>query len=179
MNRNSFQRWAGRIAGYCLALLFAFAGAPIPVAALTEQRGIDVKLYVMTAPSTYTLVGALRSVSLTINGEVIDASHAGSGAWRNRLAGMKDWSISGGTVLLMDLTADGFDPAFSALKTAAQGTTLGSNVIGVQILYPDGSKDTGTAIISEFGLEAPHDDVAEGSVTLDGNGPLTFTAAPS
>jgi predicted secreted protein len=148
------------------------------VAELTEQRGLDIKLYVETAPGTFTLVGALRNVDFSINGESIDASHAGSGAWRKKLSGLKDWEASAGTVLLMDLDTGGFDAALGYLKTTLQGPDqVGGNTIGVQLEWPDGSTDTGEAIITEFSISGSYDGVAEGSVSLEGSGALVYAEA--
>lgn len=163
---------------FVAAVLYLVATSRVLTAELTEQRGIDIKLYVETAVGVYTLVGGLRNVSMSISGESIDASHAGTGGWRKKLAGMREWEASADTVLLMDLAAGGYGAAFAALKTKMQGAdVVGGNVIGVQIEWPDGSTDTGKAILTELSMEGPYDDVAEGSITLEGSGPLVYEEA--
>lgn len=168
----------GMIAFILLTLASALA-VLLMIGAATETRGIDIKLYVDIS-GTMTLVGGLRSVDLTINGESIDASHGGSGGWRNKLGSLRDWSASAGTVILMDINpgvgVSGFDAAFAELKSKLQdGNTPGQNVIGVEIEYPDTSTDTGTAIITQLQMSGPYDGVAEGSISLEGNGALTYT----
>lgn len=166
------------IAFIFITLISALA-ALLMIGAATETRGIDIKLYVDIS-GTMTLVGGLRSVDLTINGESIDASHGGSGGWRNRLGSLRDWTASASTVILMDTVAGGFDAAFAALKSSLQdGNTPGTNVIGVEIEYPDGSTDTGQAIITQLQMSGPYDGVAEGSINLEGNGALVYAAAPA
>ena len=165
---------------FLAAVLVLVSTSRLLTAELTEQRGIDIKLYVETAPGVMTLIGGLRSVSLSINGESIDASHAGTGGWRKKLGGMREWEVSADTILLMDLDDGGFDAAFAALKTKIQGgNTPGTNVVGVEVEWPDGSTDTGTAIITEFSMEGPYDDVAEGTISLEGNGALVYAEAPA
>lgn len=157
-----------------LIALAAAAAALLLVGQATETRGIDIKLYV-SVNGVMTLVGGLRSVDLTINGESIDASHGGSGGWRNRLGALRDWTASAGSVVLMDLEDGGFDAAFGHLKTLLQsGDTPGQNVTGVEIQYPDGSKDAGTAIITSLSLSGPYDGISEGSISLEGNGKLNY-----
>lgn len=156
----------------------AVASSRLLLAELTEQRGIDMKLYVETGVGVFTLIGGLRSVDLKVSGESIDASHAGTGGWRKKLGGMREWEVSGDTVLLMDLAAGGFDAAFSKLKSVMQGANVvGGNVLKIQFEYPDGSTDEGNAILTEFSMSGPYDDVAEGSISFEGTGPLTYTEA--
>ncbi|MCP5016162.1 MAG: hypothetical protein GY938_12960 [Ketobacter sp.] len=139
--------------------------------ALTEQRGIDVALYVDVS-AVLTLVGALRNVQLTVNSEVIDASHAGNAPWRVKLANLLSWSISAGTVYLVDLiTPFGDDPAWTSLRTNQRTRAA----IPIRVDYPDGSTEVGSAIITQMQLSAPYDGVAEGSVTLEGANDLAYT----
>ncbi len=139
--------------------------------ALEEQRGIDIGLYVDIS-TVLTLVGALRNVQLTVNGEVLDASHAGNAPWRTKIPNLLSWSASGGTVYLVDpVTPFGDDPAWAQLRIN-QRTRVATPI---QVLYPDGSRDDGSAIITQMQLSAPYDGVAEGAVSLEGAGALTYT----
>ena len=139
--------------------------------AFEESRGIDVGLYVDIA-STMTLVAGLRNVELTINGETIDASHAGNYGWRKKLAGLLDWSVSASAVILMEVDSGGFDGAMAEIRTHQRNR----NPLTVRVFYPEGTYDEGEAIVTQWQISAPYDGVAEGNVQLEGAGQLNVTA---
>lgn len=66
---------------------------------MAGKAGKHLLLKVDTAgsPGTYTTIGGLRSKSMTINNEAIDATEHGSNEWRELLdgAGIRSMSLSG------------------------------------------------------------------------------------
>lgn len=115
-----------------------------------------------TASPTWTQVGAQRSADLKRSAESIDISHKTSGGWSSKKAGLRSWSIDlGGLMLLAD---DGIQALESAF--------LQGKEINIQLVYPDGSVQTGWGSITDFSLSTPHDGAAEISGTIEGNGAL-------
>lgn len=139
--------------------------------ALNEQVGLDIGLYAVIS-ETPTLLGGLRNSELTINGETIDASHAGNFGWRRKLAGQLEWSASATVVVIMDEASPfGFGSAMEYFRAQQRLR----NEVEAQIQYPEGSTDEGPCIINQWQVSGPYDNVAEGSVQLEGADALTFT----
>ena len=60
------------------------------------------------------------------------------------------------------------DAAFAALEDAYMNNTK----VTIDVAFKSGNKYTGSAIITDFPIEAPYDDLATYSVTLEGDGKL-------
>lgn len=132
-----------------------------------EMRGLDAGIYVGG-----TLVGAFRSVSLEVNGDVIDAGHAGNFGWRVKLVGQREWTMSSDVVAI---EATGFEAGFEAARAAIfAGTT-----VAVIFETPDGQQFTGTAMVSSWSVEGEYEDVFQGSYELEGASELAFDATPA
>lgn len=131
---------------------------------MPKVAGVDVLLYAKVA-STQTLVGGQSGATLNRGTNVMEVTSKGSG-WAENLAGVKSW----------DIECEGYvvtgDSAYVALETAWETGTA----IDVEIRVPSGSTYKGSAIISEFPLEAPQDDALTFSISLVGNGALTKVA---
>ena len=65
-----------------------------------EKAGIKLLLEIETATDVYTLLGGLRSKSISINGEAIDVTNHDSSQWKTLLdqAGIRSMSLSGSGV---------------------------------------------------------------------------------
>lgn len=75
---------------------------------MAAKKGGDflLKIEDSATPGSYSMLGGLRSNSLTINNEAIDATNKGSNQWREILdqAGIKSMSISGSGIFTSDAT---------------------------------------------------------------------------
>lgn len=123
-----------------------------------------LKINTNTAASpTWTIVGGQRSADLGRSADSIDVSHKTSGGWKSSKAGLRGWSIDLDALVLLS------DTALPYLEKAFQDGAE----INVQLLYPDGTVQTGWGSLTDFSLATPHDGEASITGTIEGNGALT------
>lgn len=86
------------------------------------------------------------------------------GGWKSKISGMKEWTIENDGFYVKD------DKAHKALEKAFEET----NPVCVKVVNTKTKKGMfgGLAFISDYSLEAPHDDAMTYSITLEGNGSL-------
>ncbi len=136
--------------------------AAAPTAAFSQAtQGKNYKISLNTgseATPDWTLIGGQRGGSLTMKADSIDASHKNSGGWKTTLQGLKEWSIELDTIVVAN------DDALNALRAAFKA----DQAVNIKYEYPDHSYVTGWATITEFSIDAPHDDVATCKGTLNG-----------
>ncbi|KAF0092173.1 MAG: antigen A [Fusobacteria bacterium] len=126
-------------------------------------KNIVIAIYDQTGTNLYA-VGGQQGLTVNRSAENIDTSDKLSGGWASGMAGLKKWSIDtdGGMV-------EG-DPAKIILDQAFEN----SDTVAVKVINIKTGKALygGLATISDFSVEAPHDDVVAWSATLEGAGPL-------
>lgn len=132
---------------------------------MDEIRGIDILVSVNTGTAetpVYTAVGGQRGATLNRSSETIDVSNKVSGDWKKSISGLKEWSVDADGLLALT------DAGFAALETAFNNSTevLIQIAKGIELVY------SGNAIITDFPIEAPYDDVATYSVSFTGTGAL-------
>jgi len=134
-------------------------------------RGVDFLLMVNTGTDeapTYTKVGGQRGGTINFETDTIDLTSKDNAGWSFEDYGIASWNIEGdGIYSEDDTTHDAIIDAFMEKKT-----------IKVRYKYPSGRAYEGDCIITEFPVEAPYDDVATYSVTLQGQGKPTRVDAP-
>lgn len=133
---------------------------------MDEIRGIDILVSVNTGTAiapVYTAVGGQRGATLNRSSETIDVSNKVSGDWRKSISGLKEWSVDADGLLALS------DAGFAALETAFND----SEEVLIQIAKGTDLVYSGEAIITDFPIEAPYDDVATYSVSFTGTGALT------
>jgi len=124
---------------------------------MSTINGIDFVVQIGTQT-----IGGQQGATLNRSKETIDATHKGSNGWKQVVAGMKEWGIEADGLIVMN------DAAFAALETAFL------NDAPVQVSIGAGNmRYQGSAIITDFPLEAGYEDLATYSVTFEGTGPLT------
>ena len=111
-------------------------------------------------------VGDMSSWKIDININTIDIPVFGNDGWKNALAGMQDWSGS----------IDGF---WNVSDNASQQKLIqdaGIAGTSVDMTFDLNGKNyyKGDAIIKGISIDAPSDNVIKLSVSLQGNGKLTF-----
>lgn len=126
-------------------------------------KGIKCKVQVVDSldPLSYKVLGGQRSATLNRSAESLDATSKDS-EWRENLQGIKEWSIDADGLLIES------DEAYSELEDAF----MEDGEVGVIITLPSGKKYSGNAIITDFPLEFPYDDLVSYTVAFTGNGPL-------
>lgn len=126
--------------------------------------GLDVLLEV-AVDSVLTTLGGQRDVSMEVDTDDIDISSKDGLGWKQNRNGLKGWSIDIDTIMTTG------DSANAALKAAFNAGTP----IQVRIKYPDGSKDTGNALVKSFSTKAPMNGETSGAIKMKGDGPLIPT----
>lgn len=130
------------------------------------KRGLNVIISVKKG-GAYKVVGGQRNATLNRGSETLDVSNkATGGAWKEFIAGAKEWSVDGDGILI-----DG-DEAFGLLEDAY----LSGELVEVKIGDDSGWGFQGNAIITDFPVEAPYDDALSYSMTLQGTGALSKVA---
>jgi predicted secreted protein len=142
--------------------------------ATSETKGIAIGLYVDVEDGSgsvvQTLVAARRGLSLEETLELFDASTADNRAdGPARVPDMNDWSASIDGLLLFDEGTGSMDATQRRLQTAVRE----KEEVTVEVQYPGGYVDEGTAFVETFSLEAPHDDLSTYSADLSAASPLT------
>ena len=130
------------------------------------QTGIDVVLKVNTGTTqspVWTTVAGQRGATLNRGAETIEATYKGSGAWKSYLVGFKEWSIDCDGLYVFGATE------FQALENAFVNGTP----IEVEIVDANSKGFKGSALITDFPIEAPYDGELTYKVTLQGTGALT------
>ena len=131
------------------------------------KRGLNVIISVKKG-GEFKVVGGQRNATLNRGSETLDVSNkATGGAWKEFIAGAKEWSVDGDGILI-----DG-DEAFGLLEDAY----LSGALVEVKIGDDSGWGFQGNAIITDFPVEAPYDDALSYSMTLQGTGALSKVAA--
>lgn len=145
--------------------------------ALTPIAGKDIDLLV-EKDGDYVIFGCIRSATLNMGADTLDASCKGSGGWAESISGTKNWSIDAEGVYRKVTAPDdadnlSFDELIAAWKAGETvGVRFGVGTTGSVM-------QAGTAIITSLSIDAPNDAEATASVTLQGTGALTTYTVPA
>jgi len=132
---------------------------------MEEIRGIDILVSVNTGTvelPVFTAVGGQRGATLNRSAESIDVTNKVSGSWKRSITGFKEWSIDCDGLFALD------DAAFLALEAAFEA----GDEVEIQIAKGTELVYSGMAIMTDFPIEAPYDDVATYAVSFTGTGAL-------
>lgn len=127
------------------------------------KKGVDILVSIGA-----NVLGGQRNATLNRSAEAIDTTSKESEGWNEREVGFKEWSVDCDGLMIET------DVAYGALETAF----MEDQKIDVDIAFKSGAKYSGKAVITDFPIEAPYDDAATYSLTLEGDGKLTKTEAP-
>ncbi len=130
--------------------------------------GIDFVIQVNTGDEitpVWTTIAGQRGATLNRSVDVIDVTSKSSDNWEENLPGIRHWSIDFDGLLVED------DTGYLELEDAFMNGTQ----VRVQMETVSGNKYTGMATLTDFPIEAPYDDAATYSGTLQGSGPLVKT----
>lgn len=130
--------------------------------ATNAKRGLDIKISILEGGSTKKVLAGQRGATLNRSAEVIDITNKAANGWKESMTSFKEWSVDCDGVFVAD------DAALIALETAFNTNKE------VDIELSDGTAwgYKGKAIITDFPIEAPYDDAATYSLTLQGTGEL-------
>lgn len=132
--------------------------------------GVNFLIYVedKITPSTYIKVAGQRGGTLNREYETIDVTSKDGDGFITEEYGMGSWSIEGDGLLVES------DAGFLALEDAFDN----AEYVKVRFETAAGNKYEGTCLITDFPVEAPYDDAATYSITLNGKGKYTKVATP-
>ncbi|MBW3113486.1 phage major tail protein, TP901-1 family [Bacillus sp. MCCB 382] len=129
-------------------------------------RGVNFLLYINTGTEEtplYTKVAGQRGGTFNRSTDTIDLTSKDNYGFKDEDYGIASWSIEADGLLVED------DAGYQALENAFDN----KGIVLVRWETAGGSKYEGEAIITDFSNEAPYDDSATYSVTLNGKGQYT------
>ena len=141
-------------------------------AAAKAAAGKDIIVGVFTTDDVLLALGGQRDFTLNRSAETVDtASKDTQGGWSSSVAGMKEWSIDNDGLFVPS------DQSHSILSQAFEN----SDPVCIKVV--DGKRKVGMfgglAVVTDYPIEAPHDDAVTYSITLSGMGPLVdLSTAP-
>lgn len=130
------------------------------------KAGKDILLCLFTSDGTKLLAIAGQQ-SLTINRSadtVETTSKDTKGGWKSQMAGMKEWSIDSDGAYVM-----GAESHKELQKYFESGDLMCIKIVDIKESKP---LFGGLAVLTEYTLEAPYDDVMTYSCSIAGNGAL-------
>ena len=133
---------------------------------MSTQKGLDILVSIDsgTAPAEdWDVLGGQRNATLNRSAESIEVTDKTSAnQWKEHLVSYKEWSIDCDGFYIVD------DAAYTALESAFNAGTA----VHLEIADVGGIGYEGSAIITDFPIEAPYDDAATYSLSFMGDGEL-------
>ncbi|ADU30364.1 phage tail tube protein [Evansella cellulosilytica] len=130
-----------------------------------KVKGVQCKIYVVDdiESENPTILAGQRNATLNRSAETMDSTAKDSdGGWKENEAGFKEWSVDAdGLLVESDDAYDLIEDRFNA-----------SEKIGVIATLPNGKKYLGTAVITDFPIDMPYEDLATYSTAFTGSGAL-------
>ncbi len=126
------------------------------------------KIYLSTDNTAFTQVDS-NEATLNTSREVIDVTELGGSGWRDRLHGIKDWSVS-----LPNFWQSAGTISKMLMNHVLNGTDL---YIRIDIDGTSSNRFSGKVISEGFEMGFNLSDAQQTSQTLQGNGALTVTLA--
>lgn len=133
-------------------------------------RGVNFLLYVNTGTvelPSYQKVAGQRGGTFSRSSDTLDLTSKDNNGWQDEDYGMASWTIEADGLLVES------DAGYTALEDAFDNKEF----VLVRWETAAGNKYEGQAVITDFSTEAPYDDSATYSITLNGKGQYTKTAA--
>ena len=129
--------------------------------ATNAKRGLDIRISIGE-----NFLAGQRGATLNRSAETIDITNKVSAGWKESITSVKEWSVDCDGVFVAD------DVALKSLETAFNANTV------VDVKISDGQWGyKGKAIITDFPIDAPYDDAATYSLTLQGTGELSAVSS--
>lgn len=134
---------------------------------MAKSTGISFVIK-MEIDGVLTQIGGQRGATFNRSAETTDRTTKDTQGYKVYGQSFKEWSIEADGLLIES------DAGWAALEEAFE---TGADV-EVEFVTASGAKYQGSCIITDLPVEAPYDDEATYSVTLQGNGAYTKVAAP-
>ena len=108
-------------------------------------------------------IGGQKDATIDMSSEAIDCTHKQSGGWKEKVAGLKEWSASGEMVYFFD------DAGLKQVLNAFKGGTT----VEVELSKEsEGIYFAGDVFVSSISVSAPMVDIVSASISFEGTGPL-------
>ena len=136
-------------------------------------RGVNFLIFINTSTDgsteNYVKVAGQRGGTFNRSADTLDITSKDNFGWQDEDYGVMSWSIEGDGLLVED------DAGYKALEDAFMAREF------VKVRWETAAKTQyeGQAVITDFPVEAPYDDSATYSITLNGKGEPTKTRAGS
>lgn len=132
---------------------------------MSKQAGFDGVLLI--GADTLTIA---RDTSMSINGNLIDVTARDSGGWRERIGGIKEFTITVNVIYKKGI------PAFQTLRTALLN---GTKVTGVIFKFKGGEGFKADVFVDSMDQAQPFEDADTVDVTLMGTSVPVFNSSIS
>jgi len=129
---------------------------------MAKVKGVDVLIKIGEVT-----VGGQRGATLNIAADLTDTSTKDSNLWKENEASFKEWSLEFDGLWVVD------DAGLAAIRDAI----LNGTAVDAVMAMPGGDIYGGTALVTEFPIEAPYDDNVTYSGSLTGTGALAYVPA--
>ena len=131
---------------------------------MSKMRGIKCKVAIVDDLDTSKVIAGQRDATLNRSAGNIDASSKDSD-WRENEIGVKEWSLDTGALLIES------DEAYTILEDKF----MNDEKVSVVVTLASGTEYKGQAIITDFPIELPYEDLVTYSISFTGDGALTKT----
>jgi len=146
---------------------------------MAAQPGLDMLLKVNTSGSTYVTVGGLRSTTITLNDEMVDATNKDSLGSRAILvgAGVQSVSISASGIFTDATSETTVKAAFFSQAQTSDGSSAQTPAMkNFQFLIPDFGTLTGAFLITSLEYAGEFNGEVTYSMSFESSGYITFAA---
>jgi predicted secreted protein len=135
---------------------------------MTKNAGYKTKVYVSDDNSTYEQVDATEA-TISTTAEVIDVTTLGGTGWREKIIGLKDWTLN------LPSLWDSGDNALALVRAAfLAGTAL---YVRFDIDGTSSNRLSGQVLVESVEFGASLSEASTATPSLTGTGALTITLA--
>ena len=139
------------------------------------MAGINGTLYIVDVDGNP--IAYQQNATLNFESDALETTNKESGGWREYIYGARGWSIEG-DALFISTPAGATRTGLEYLEDAMVNRTTVTVVFIEQNNTSGTFKWTGEALVTSLSREAPVEDVATFSFSLQGTGPLTRAQLP-
>ena len=127
-----------------------------------KMKGVKCKVKIVDSTDAEKVLAGQRDATLNRSAATLDATSKDSDGWRENESGFKEWSVDcGGLLIASDVAYDELEEKWT-----------NNEKVNVIIELPSGKTYSGKAVIADFPIEMPYEDLVSYSVSLTGDGAL-------
>lgn len=137
---------------------------------MAKVKGLVFRIYGNSgthAVPVYVTIGGSRNGTLDLTMSPIDVTDKDSNDWKELLAGVKEWEVSG------EIVYDEGDAAIAQIKADC----LAGTKTKVKMKTLDSNEFVGSCFVTKLNWASPHDGAVSANATFTGTGELTDQVA--